>query len=392
MASTTLDFASLRSTVDLAGIITAAWGPPAKIVGGKPFWVCQFHPDSNPSLNVFDNGQRWGCLSCGARGDVVDFLSRVEGIDLAEAARRLAGGSSPTVRRGASPASMPTNSPGRRENASEGQPGASGGRLAAWQNPAWQSAIDRIVTDAEDRLWSLPGRQALAWLRSRGLKDFTLRNHRLGFLDAPWTSTGPIEGFTGDDGELVEVRLPRGIVLPWCHPNSWYGSSGDDENPGPRWIGLNVRRLAVDPRSPLPDGVGKTQCAKGSVRGHCYPSGDLMPNVPTLICEGEIDALTAIQEIGHVVNVVTVGSTTSMPTPEALASLEVSPHWLLAFDRDKAGRSATAAWFARFSDRVVTTILPDDDDVNEFVMAGGDLAGWLRSEFKRLGLDWLLRV
>lgn len=43
-----------------------------------PRWdgLCPFHDDHNPSLSVYENSQRYVCWSCGAKGDVIDFLMR----------------------------------------------------------------------------------------------------------------------------------------------------------------------------------------------------------------------------------------------------------------------------------------------------------------------------
>ena len=43
---------------------------------GRSIGLCPFHPDENPSLDVYGNGERWGCFACpGSRGgDVFDFI------------------------------------------------------------------------------------------------------------------------------------------------------------------------------------------------------------------------------------------------------------------------------------------------------------------------------
>lgn len=66
---------------------------------------CPFHADRNPSMKV---DRRYYCFGCGATGDVIDFVSRLEGISPKEAALLLArafsvpypyvwGGSSPST-------------------------------------------------------------------------------------------------------------------------------------------------------------------------------------------------------------------------------------------------------------------------------------------------------
>lgn len=48
---------------------------------------CPFHADRNPSMKV---DRRYYCFGCGATGDVIDFVSRLEGISPKEAALLLA--------------------------------------------------------------------------------------------------------------------------------------------------------------------------------------------------------------------------------------------------------------------------------------------------------------
>ena len=49
--------------------------------------VCPFHNDKNPSMKV---DRRFYCFGCGATGDVIDFVSRLQGIGSKEAALMLA--------------------------------------------------------------------------------------------------------------------------------------------------------------------------------------------------------------------------------------------------------------------------------------------------------------
>lgn len=51
--------------------------------------LCPFHEDVNPSLNVFPNG-RFKCYVCGESGDVISYVSRLQGVTIMEAAILLA--------------------------------------------------------------------------------------------------------------------------------------------------------------------------------------------------------------------------------------------------------------------------------------------------------------
>ncbi len=106
-----------------------------------------------------------------------------------------------------------------------------------------------------------------------------------------------------------------------------------------------------------------------------------------LIAEGEIDALVAQQEVGHVVNVVTIGGARVSPRPEALSALAACPRWLVASDDDEAGDAGAAGWHRRGGDRCRRLLIPVGKDIGDLVESGGDLHSWLDSEPRRLGLD-----
>ena len=53
--------------------------------------VCPFHDEGEGSFTVYGDSERFYCFGCGAGGDVLDFVQRMEGIGLPEAIRRLGG-------------------------------------------------------------------------------------------------------------------------------------------------------------------------------------------------------------------------------------------------------------------------------------------------------------
>lgn len=55
--------------------------------GRNYYGICPFHAEKTPSLSVVDN--RFHCFGCGADGDALDFIQRIQNMTLAEAARWL---------------------------------------------------------------------------------------------------------------------------------------------------------------------------------------------------------------------------------------------------------------------------------------------------------------
>lgn len=69
---------TIREVVDRYGL-------PVK----RGFICCPFHSERTPSLKLYENNT-WYCFGCGAHGDVIDFVSKMEGKTFSETIRSLA--------------------------------------------------------------------------------------------------------------------------------------------------------------------------------------------------------------------------------------------------------------------------------------------------------------
>ena len=250
----------------------------------------------------------------------------------------------------------------------------------AWHSPAWQLAVEALVVEAERTLWDKTGRDAMAWLRGRGLDGNTISRFRLGYLpDEGWTAPAPKA-----DGTIAGIHHERGILIPWLAPGACYGMTGQLDRP--RWCGANVRRLMPDVNEPWTGG-DKCKALRGSERGHMYPWPDIIPTqpiLPAILVEGEIDALIGVQEAGFLAHVGTVGGANQGPRDSALVALAVCPWWIVATDCDEAGVDAAWAWHERSPEKARRSILPHGKDLGEFHQAGGDVAAWAAGEVARI--------
>lgn len=396
-----IDFGEIARRANLRALVEA--DPSVGPSRGRKY-RCPFHDDNDPSMSLYtgrDGAARFQCHACGAKGTALDWLARREGLSLVEAAHRL----DPSIpaptggrrKRAGNPRGAKVEPASGRSSPSPstvpGQPEPDGS--PTWCSSEWQGAVDGLVCRAEAVLWNPAGQAALDWLRSRGLTDLTIRRFRLGYLPDAWTETAPLDVLSGEKGSQP-IRAPRGVTIPWGAPGSWYDAAPDPDGvePGPRWCGVNVRRLAVDPFAPLPAGTGKCLAVAGSTRGHAYPWPDLpMPGIPVLIVEGELDALLGWQAVGWAFNVATVGGAQQEPTAAGMEFLRACGPWLIGTDHDGPGDRAARRFrtLAPFESRRV--YLPGAKDLGEFVQAGGNVAAWLTSEFERMGLvpPWALR-
>ncbi len=105
-------------------VIDTARGDIVEIVGrhvelkkkGSEFVACcPFHEDKSPSFTVSAEKQFYHCFGCGAHGDAIDFVEKVEGVGFREAVERIAGGqiskSAASVRKAPSQKTEPLWSP-----------------------------------------------------------------------------------------------------------------------------------------------------------------------------------------------------------------------------------------------------------------------------------------
>ena len=84
------DFAEIKRTTDLAAVVVSR-GIELKPSGsaGDLKGLCPFHDDNEPSMIVTPTKGLFHCMSCGAAGNVIQFVSKLDGITEREAALAL---------------------------------------------------------------------------------------------------------------------------------------------------------------------------------------------------------------------------------------------------------------------------------------------------------------
>jgi DNA primase len=297
MVKTRIDWKEVRDTIDLAEVATRLLGPaPGRRGerGRRLWWPCPLgtHEDRNPSFCVEPSKAWWRCYGCGARGDAVALVRGLNpSMTFPEAVAFLTGGPAPTR-----PSILKTL-----------------GTLETPTKPRGISEADALalVADAQRRLWTAEGADALASLHGRGLTDETIRAARLGLtppLDLPGRPRGIVVPWRdGDRLTLVKLRQPEGVK--------------------PKY-----REVFRDPDRP--PGL--------------YPGRHVIQvGRPLVIPEGEFDALLLGQELGELAAVVTLGSASARPDAGMLGAMLAAAPWYIATDGDAAGEKAAAGWPAR---------------------------------------------
>ncbi len=282
-----------RDSVDLHAVMVGLLGaPPGRGRNGGDWWKCPFHNDVNPSLTLMSDGKRWRCYGCGERGDGIDLVRRLRGLDFVRAKLFLQSGGYTRV--------GPIDMAGRKAP----------GRPLSRRSGVSVRQANGVVQEAERRLWG-DGEHAEGCRRylrvARGLSDESIRAGRLGMVNVP------IAWMPGK---------PCGISLPWFDAD--------------RLTLLRVRQ---------PNSFPIRYVEAYRDRPSVYPSLDaIRPGAPLVVVEGEFDCLLMRQELADLASVVTAGSAASWPPGDVLEAAKKPSRIYLAHDNDDAGDKAGAPW------------------------------------------------
>lgn len=78
---------------------------------------------------------------------------------------------------------------------------------------AWQHRAERVVSLAEETLWSSEGESALKYLLGRGLSTATIRQARLGYVLGDYRARRTLEGLEVPCGITVASRVGDGVMV-----------------------------------------------------------------------------------------------------------------------------------------------------------------------------------
>ncbi len=147
---------------------------------------CPFHNEKTPSFYINDDKQFYHCFGCGAHGDIIGFTMRNDGLSFPEAIETLATQAGLTV---------PQDTPMERERFDKEK------RL--------HQLLERATAWFEEQLFAPTGREALNYLRGRGLTDEAMRRFHLGY--APNDAQALIRKMTAEKFTLEEM-LAVGLI------------------------------------------------------------------------------------------------------------------------------------------------------------------------------------
>ena len=224
---------------------------------------CPFHPDRSPSFTIYADDSRFMCFGCGAQGDVLDFIMRLNGVGLLEALKSLGSDAVPVAR-----------------VSRDGGQGERAGDRSAEALAIWKSAQPAAQTTAE------------AYLRSRGIT-----------LCLP--------------GSLGFAQLGLGRRPPMPALVAAISNVSDDV------VGIQRTFLSADPigKALLPG--GRVKFSLGRVLGGAIRLGP--PERSLVVVEGLEDGLTLLQGLGRSVWVAAgAGMLPAMQLPDCVRAVVIA--------------------------------------------------------------------
>jgi DNA primase len=319
----------LRARIGLADVI----GRRVRLIrkGREHSGLCPFHNEKTPSFTVNEEKGFYHCFGCGAHGSVFDFVMQLDKLSFPEAVERLAAEAGMEV---------PQSSFTDRERDQRAK-----GLL---------DVVEAACKFFERQLRLPEGKQALEYLRGRGIRDEMIQRFRLGFSP---DGRGALKAHLAREGVREDAMIEAGLVI-----------RPDDESRG------TYDRFRGRVMFPIMDARGRVIAFGGRVMGQGEPKYLNSPETPLFHkgfnLYGLAQGLAAIRERNQaivvegytdVIALHQAGIATALaPLGTALTEDQMKLLWrhtaepILCFDGDAAGQRAAA----RAAERALPILLP----------------------------------
>ncbi len=310
--------------------------------------LCPFHGEKTPSFNIYTETDSFYCFGCGASGDVISFIMKINNLDYVEAVRYLA-----------QRAGMDMPEDGYDDSISKLRK-----RVYEANREAARFYYKTLVSEK--------GRAGLDYFHSRMLTDSTIRRFGLGFADDNWSSLCEhlkSKGFKESEltaanlavrrrsGKGIYDRFTNRVMFPIIDLRgnviAFGGRIMTDEKPKY----LNTSDTPVFKKS---ENLFSLNNAKNS------------GSRTLILCEGYMDVI-AVNQAGFQNAVATLG--TALTTEQAVLMKRYADEVIICYDADEAGQKATARAIpllrgAGLNIRVLS--IPNGKDPDEFIKSKGE--------------------
>lgn len=335
----------LTSRCDIESIVSSY--VPLKRGGRTLKGLCPFHGEKTASFTVYPETASFYCFGCGAGGDVITFIKRIENLDYLDAVKFLADRAGMTV-----PESAHVND--------------AESKLRVRVLEANRAAARFF----HEQLYSPAGAEALAYYRGRGYTDKTIRHFGLGYAPNEFFSLANAlrkQGFREDEliaaflckrgqkGGVYDVFRNR-VMVPIIDIRgnviAFGGRVLDDSKP--KYVNTSDTPAFKKSRNLFALNFAKASAAK-----------------ELILCEGYMDVI-AMHQAGFENAVAALG--TSFTEEHANLLARYTENVTMIFDSDEAGKKATRRAIdilrpTGVGIRVVN--IPDGKDPDEFIKKNG---------------------
>ncbi len=351
---------------------------PLKKRGKNWVGLCPFHPEKDPSFTVNEEKQIYYCFGCGEGGNVFKFLMRIQGLSFVEAAKSLA------QKYGINIPERPTSTFQKKKREER--------ELLLEINKLACEYFRKRLND------SLTGRDAIEYLKKRGLSQETQDAFQVGWAEDSWDSLTKYLENKGFDLALVEKT---GLIIKRASATGFYDRfrgrivfpildhRGDVVAFGARTIDLpgqeDQPKYINSPESPV--------YQKGNVLfGLFQNKSTIRQEGYGLVVEGYMDVVT-LWQFGVRNAVATLG--TALTEQHAKRMKGITKDWILIFDADEAGlkaakRALPICYGVDIRPKVL--VLSSGEDPDSFLRRYG------KSDFDKLlqeapsGIDFLIEM
>ena len=331
--------------------------------GGNLKGLCPFHDEKSPSFNVTPSRGMYYCFGCGEGGDVITFVTKIEGLNFNEAVERLA-------KRGRIELRYVEGGYTKRAVSSERA------RLLEANTAAAQYYREQLSSPG-----ARIGRELLA---GRGFDQQAAETFRLGYAPDGWDHLIRhlmARGFT--ERELLTGGLAsqgqRGLIDRFRHRLIW-----PIADVGGEIVGFGARRLSEDKNSPKYLNTPETPLYKKSsvLYGLDLARREIVGQQKAVVVEGYTDVM-ACHLAGEGTAIATCGTSFGEEHIKILRRLTgdrnqfLSAKIVFTFDGDSAGQKAALRVFGedqRFVTQTYVAVQPEGLDPCELRMARGDAA------------------
>ena len=304
----------LRSRCDIESIISRY--VDLKRSGSDFVALCPFHGERTPSFHVSVQKQMFYCFGCGAGGDVITFIMKIENLSFPEAVQHLADIAGIKV---------------PRKDFMDSE-------LAALRKRVYE--INRVAARFyHDFMMSTEGTRGLEYFSSRQLKMSTIKHFGLGYSPPAWDS---LLNHLIEKGYNVSDIIAAGLALK--NENGRTFDRFRDRTMFPiidhrgNVVGFGGRTFDKDaPAKYLNTSDTVVFKKQDNLFAMNFAKDSKAPQI--IICEGYMDVIS-LHQAGFTSAVASLG--TAFTQRQALLLKRYNTNVAVCFDSDGAGKKATA--------------------------------------------------